>query len=88
MRPVGASVREDFMHSLYRFRIRPEGQYLNFMIRIYFRSNGKSNVAARSYTQGGQAKEKRAGGLSGLGPQDLAEQGPGVDTSANPTTHE
>ena len=26
--------------------------------------------------------------LSGLRPQDPAEQGPGVDTSANPTTHE
>ena len=34
MRPVGASVREDFTHSLYRFRIRPQGQYLNFMIII------------------------------------------------------
>ena len=26
--------------------------------------------------------------LSGLRPQDPAEQGPGVDTGANPTTHE
>ena len=72
------------MHSLYRFRIRPEGQYLNFIKRIKFRRNGKSNVTARSYTQGGQAEEEKAGGLSGLGPQDLAEQGPGVGTSANP----